>query len=66
MPMPIPANVLEGFYAGREMPLKTRLLNGLCLGTALGASTLTILTLSPLPLLLAFGCCAIMVALVDD
>jgi hypothetical protein len=66
MPMPIPARALEGFAANHEMPLKTRLLNGTCLGTALGASILTVLTLSPLPLLLAFGCCTVTVALLDE
>jgi hypothetical protein len=48
------------------MAPQVRLLNVACLGITLGAILLTAITFSPIPLLLAFICCAIAVALLEE
>jgi hypothetical protein len=66
LPVPVPTQALKGFYAEREMTPQVGLLNLSALGAALGAVFLTVFTLSPVPLLAAFGCCAIAVALLEE
>jgi hypothetical protein len=66
LPVPVPTQALERFYAEREMTPQVGLLNLSSIGAALSAVLLTVLTLSPIPLLAAFGCCAIAVALLEE
>jgi hypothetical protein len=66
LPVPVPTHALEGFYAEREMTPQVGLLNLSSPGAALSAFFLTVLTLSPIPLLAAFGCCAIAAALLEE
>ena len=66
IPVPVPIQALEGFYAEQEMTPQVGLLNLSSIGAALSAVFLTVLTLSPIPLLAAFGCCAIAVALLEE
>jgi hypothetical protein len=66
LPVPVPTHALEGFYAEREMTPQVGLINLFSIGAALGAVFLTEFTQSPIPLLAAFGCCAIAVALLEE
>jgi hypothetical protein len=66
LPVPVPTRALEGFYNEREMTPQVGLLNLCSIGVALCAILLTVITLSPVPLLAAFGCCAIAVALLEE
>jgi hypothetical protein len=66
LPTPVPTHALEEFYAEREMTPQVGLLNLSSIGATLGAVFLTVLTLSPIPLLVAFGCCIVTVALLEE
>lgn len=66
LPVPVPTHAIEGFYSTREMLPQVGLLNLFSVGVTLGAVLLTVVTLSPVPLLLAFGCCAIAVAILEE
>jgi hypothetical protein len=65
VPVPVPTSAIERFYAKYRPTTQTRVLNLSVMGVALGSVMLTALTLSPIPLLLGFGCCAIVVALLE-
>jgi hypothetical protein len=66
LPVPVPTYALEGFYSAYEMTPQVGLLNLSSMGVTLGAVLLTVVTLSPVPLLVAFGYCAIAVALLEE
>lgn len=66
LPIPVPAQALEGYYKNRVASPQERLLSLVSIGTTLGAVLWTTLTLSPLPLLVAFGGCAIAVGLLEE
>jgi hypothetical protein len=65
IPVPVPASAVKRFYAKYRPTTQVRVLSLSVMGVALGAVVLTVLTLSPVPLLLGFGCCAIAVALLE-
>jgi hypothetical protein len=66
IPVPIPTYALEGFYRKRKISIPSRLLNVAAIGVSLCAVIITVLTHSPIPLLSAFGFCAIAVALLEE
>jgi hypothetical protein len=65
IPVPIPASAIKHFYAQHYSSPQAKILSLSVVGVALGAVMTTALTLSPIPLLLGFGCCAIAVALLE-
>ncbi len=66
IPVPIPIHAVEGFYQTRRTPAPVKLLNFSAFVLAVGSAILTIWTRSPIPLVSAFGFCAIAVALVEE
>jgi hypothetical protein len=66
LPVPVPTHALEGFYRTYEMSPQVGLLNLSSITITLVAVLLTVVTLSPVPLLIAFGYCAIAVALLEE
>ncbi|WP_404784800.1 hypothetical protein [Altericista sp. CCNU0014] len=66
LPVPVPTHALEGFYSEREMSPHVCLLSLSSIGLSLLSVFLTVRTLSPVPLLAAFGCCAIAAALLEE
>jgi hypothetical protein len=66
IPAPVPVYALEGFYRTHRAPAPIQLLKTLALGLALAAVALTIWTGSPIPLVTAFGGCAITVGLIEE
>jgi hypothetical protein len=65
IPVPVPTSALKRFYAKQYPTRQAKVLSLSVVGAALGAVTIAALTLSPVPLLLGFGCCAIAVALLE-
>jgi hypothetical protein len=65
IPVPVPTSAIKRFYANQYPTRQAKVLSLSVVGAALGAVTITALTLSPVPLLLGFGCCAIAVALLE-
>ncbi|MGB8698069.1 MAG: hypothetical protein WCD18_01510 [Thermosynechococcaceae cyanobacterium] len=66
LPLPVPSDAIEAFYTHRELSWPFRLISTASIGVALGAMLLTVSTLSPIPLLTAFGLCAIAVATLEE
>ncbi|MCG9893082.1 MAG: hypothetical protein MH252_18665 [Thermosynechococcaceae cyanobacterium MS004] len=63
MPVPVPRSAIERFYDKHTLSPQAKILSLAVLVLALGAIAWTALTLSPIPLLLGFACCAIAVGL---
>lgn len=66
MPTPIPAQVLHGIKAEKGLSPAERLWYGAACGVTLLMSGLSYLADSPMPLVVAFAFCAVVVALSDD
>jgi hypothetical protein len=66
IPSPVPSHALEKFYRIRKVPAPVKFLNISAFALALGSAVLTIWTGSPIPLVSAFGFCAIAVALAEE
>lgn len=66
LPMPVPVHALEGYYSSREASGAVKLVSLFAIGVALGAILLTMVTFSPIPLILAFCFCAISVAVLEE
>ncbi|NCJ07174.1 hypothetical protein GS597_11790 [Synechococcales cyanobacterium C] len=66
MPLPIPADVMAGYISTRQLPRQEKLLYGVAIGVAAIAATLSFSIKSPMPLVLAFGLCALLIARLDD
>jgi hypothetical protein len=65
IPVPIPVSAIERFYAKRRSAPRFKVTSLSAVGAALSTVALTMLTFSPVPLLLGFGCCVIAVALLE-
>ncbi len=65
IPVPVPARAIERFYTKYRPTPQAKALSLSVAAVALGTAVLTALTLSPVPLLLGFGFCAITVALLE-
>jgi hypothetical protein len=66
IPVPIPTYALEGFYRRRKISIPFRLLILAVIGVSLLAVVRTVLTLSPMPLVFAFGLCMFVFAVLDE
>ena len=66
MPLPVPSDVLADYVDSHQLTPTAKLLYGAVIGMAAIAASLSLSIHSPMPLVVAFGLCALIVAHLDE